>query len=283
MSSGQHWQSALLPLDLSDGLAVAHFQTRFIRERGRERIVFARDELRQLLTGRIVSEQGIGYWHGQPLYVLQLDNDELPADDRFEWIGSRAYMLQGEIELFRMLAFASQTGTWAREHRFCGSCGQPMQSSTTHRMRYCTPCGVEQYPRIAPCMIVLVSRGDEILLARSPRFVPGMYSVLAGFAEPGESIEGCVHREVMEETCIRVQHLRYIASQNWPFPHSLMLGFHAEYLDGDIRPQLDEIEDARWFNINRLPDLPVQGSIARYLIDLYLHERLGGVQPVLPY
>jgi len=131
-------------------------------------------------------------------------------------------------------------------------------------------------------MIVLVTRGDELLLARSPRFAPGVYSTLAGYVEPGESVEQCVEREVREEVGVSIHMPRYIASQGWPFPHSLMLGFHAEYAGGEIVPQPEEIEDARWFAIDRLPALPARQSIARYLIELYLARRSGRPDPVLP-
>jgi NAD+ diphosphatase len=147
---------------------------------------------------------------------------------------------------------------------------------------YCRDCDLRAYPRISPSMIVLITRGDEVLLARSPRFVTGVYSTLAGFAEPGESAEDCVHREVMEEVQVRVRNIQYKGSQCWPFPHSMMLGFHAEYDSGDIVPQVDEIEDAQWFSVHDMPPLPASRSIARYLIDLYLAQRLGLAEPVLP-
>ena len=131
-------------------------------------------------------------------------------------------------------------------------------------------------------MIVLVTRGDEILLARSPRFVTGVYSTLAGFVEPSESVEHCVAREVREEVGVEISNLQYLGSQGWPFPHSLMLGFHAEYAGGDIVLQVDEIEDAQWFSVHDLPPLPASRSIARYLIDVYVARRLGQPEPVLP-
>ena len=145
----------------------------------------------------------------------------------------------------------------------------------------CDSCESQHYPRLAPSMIVLVTRGDEILLARSPRFVIGVYSTLAGFVEPGESVEHCVAREVREEVGLEVKNLHYIGSQGWPFPHSLMLGFHAEYAGGDIVMQEDEIEDARWFRVDDLPPLPASRSIARHLIDLYVARRLGLPEPTL--
>ncbi len=139
----------------------------------------------------------------------------------------------------------------------------------------CEQCATRQYPRLSPSMIVLVTRGDEILLARSPRFAPGVYSTLAGFVEPAESVEQCVIREVREEVGLEVGNLRYQGSQSWPFPHSLMLGFHAEYVGGEIVPQPEEIEDARWFALDALPPLPKPGSISRYLVDLHLARRSG--------
>lgn len=146
----------------------------------------------------------------------------------------------------------------------------------------CPSCQVHHYPRLSPSMIVLVTRGDELLLARSPRFVTGVYSTLAGFVEPGESVEACVAREVREEVGVEIGRIQYIASQNWPFPHSLMLGFHAEYRSGEIVPQPGEIEDARWFPLDALPPLPAPRSIARYLIDLHVARKLGLAEPVLP-
>jgi NAD+ diphosphatase len=131
-------------------------------------------------------------------------------------------------------------------------------------------------------MIVLVTRGDEILLARSPRYVPGMYSTLAGFVEAGESVENCVAREVREEVGVEIKNIQYLGSQGWPFPHSLMLGFHAEYASGEIVMQEEEIEDAQWFKLDNLPPLPFHRSIARYLIEVYLARRSGQPEPVLP-
>ncbi|MNG21192.1 NADH pyrophosphatase [compost metagenome] len=131
-------------------------------------------------------------------------------------------------------------------------------------------------------MIVLVTRGDEVLLARSPGFPPGLYSTLAGFVEPGESMEECVIREIREEVGIEVSNIKYMASQSWPYPHSMMFGFHAEYSTGEIVPQLEEIEDARWFDLNALPPLSSQRSISRYLIELYRARRYSTAEPELP-
>ncbi|MCL4120187.1 UNVERIFIED_CONTAM: hypothetical protein GTU68_040931 [Idotea baltica] len=122
-------------------------------------------------------------------------------------------------------------------------------------------------------MIALVTRGDEVLLARSKNFPKNLYSTLAGFVEPGETVEQCVHREIYEEVGINVHNVTYLASQNWPYPHSLMLGFHVEYLSGNIQLQEEEIESARWFNLRSLPVLPPAYSIAFYLIESYIQKR----------
>jgi len=131
-------------------------------------------------------------------------------------------------------------------------------------------CGHAAFPRLSPAVIVRVTRGDEILLARAQRFPGGMYSVLAGFVEPGESLEECVARELAEEVGIEVADITYFSSQPWPFPHSLMIGFTARWISGDLRLEEAEIADAQWFTRERLPELPGSLSIARKLIDDWL-------------
>lgn len=272
------WQSGLLQTGDMPQKVIIHQGLAFLQSPDGS-VLWEPEEALAVCGAALLDVQGVGHWQNEAVAVFELG---VLAEGRGSWIPLRHFLQDGDADLYRLLAFASQVGTWSRQHRYCGSCGEPMQSSAEHRMRYCEPCGLEQYPRLSPSMIVLVTRGDEILLGRAPRFAEGMYSCLAGYAEPAENMEGCVHREVYEETGIRVQNLRYIASQNWPFPHSMMFGYHADYLSGEIRVQEDELDDARWFNIRELPQLPMKASIARYLIDLYLHERLGGNEPVFP-
>lgn len=131
----------------------------------------------------------------------------------------------------------------------------------------CPACGLVAYPRISPAVMVLIGRGNELLLARSPRFKPGVYSALAGFVEAGETLEQCAIREVREEVGLEISNLRYFRSQSWPFPDSLMVAFFADYAGGSITPEAEEIEDARWFLPNALPPLPEPVSLARQLID----------------
>lgn len=169
---------------------------------------------------------------------------------------------------------AVQIVDWDRTHQFCGACGKPTEVSPRERCRICPDCRLPQFPRLSPAMIVAVERGDEILLARSPHFPPGIYSTLAGFVEPGESAEEAVEREVMEETGISVCDIRYFGSQPWPFPNSLMLGFTARYESGEIRLEDDEIEDARWFRADAMPTFfPGRMSISQWLIHDFLERK----------
>ncbi|KAF1052649.1 MAG: NADH pyrophosphatase [Stenotrophomonas maltophilia] len=271
------WESALIPTEGTAGWAVAHCQGQFLGDSNG--VLFPRAWLkRQELP--LIGEHGIGHFDGEPVFLLEVDS---PVTlEGCQWAGLRHHMLQADDDVFALLGFASQIGTWARENRFCGSCGRPMQRMPHDRAMRCEPCGLQRYPLLSPSMIVLVTRGEELLLARSPRFVPGMYSTLAGFVEPGESVEHCVRREVREEVGLEVGNIRYLGSQCWPFPHSLMLGFHAEYVSGEIVPQPEEIEDARWFSPDSLPRLPAERSIARYLIEVYLARRAGRPEPRLP-
>ena len=271
------WITAVLDTEATGGWAVAHGPEGFMF--GSQGVLFARDWLKGLGLP-VLFEHGIGHLDGEPVYLVEFDG---PVQvEHCQWQGLRPFMLQADFEHYRVLAYAAQIATWAREHRFCGSCGKAMVQVPGERAMYCDRCELRSYPRISPSMIVLVTRGDEVLLARSHRFVSGMYSTLAGFAEPGESAEECLIREVREEVSVEVRNIQYMGSQCWPFPHSLMLGFHAEYAGGDIVPQADEIEDARWFSIHALPPLPAARSIARYLIDLYVARRLRLPEPVLP-
>jgi NAD+ diphosphatase len=153
---------------------------------------------------------------------------------------------------------------------FCGRCGGKTVMKSDELAKFCPSCGLLTFPRLSPAVIVRITRDDQILLARSPHFLPGMYSVLAGFIEPGESLEAGVHREVFEEVGVRITDLRYFGSQPWPFPDSLMIGFVARHLSGDIRCDGVEIEDAGWYSRNQMPGLPGPLSISRALIEDFL-------------
>jgi NAD+ diphosphatase len=178
----------------------------------------------------------------------------------------RVAMMAMEGVLGPLAGRAAQVLEWDRTHRFCGVCASPTTIKPGERARVCSACGHTAYPRVSPAMMALVWRPGELLLGRSPNFAKGRYSALAGFVEPGESLEDCVHREVAEEVGVTVRALRYFGSQSWPFPHSLMVAFTARWDDGEIVLQPEEIEDARWFPIDELPGLPPRFSISGHLI-----------------
>ncbi|HJV48264.1 MAG TPA: NAD(+) diphosphatase [Geothrix sp.] len=206
--------------------------------------------------------------------VLRAEADEpLPAG--VEALGLRDAYPRMNPEDWLRAGRAYQWLEWEAGHRFCGHCALALVPAEGHGRR-CPSCGRSVFPGNSTAIIVLIQRGRgperEWALARSPHFKPGVYSSVAGFTEPGESLEAAVHREVDEELGIRIHNLRYFGSQPWPFPNGLMVGFRAEYLEGDLTPDPSELEDARWFSRENLPDLPSAISIARWMMDAALAE-----------
>ncbi len=193
--------------------------------------------------------------------------DDAPVPPGFAVRGLRSLFFVLPDALVALAGRAFQVVEWDRTHRYCGRCGTPTRDKPADRARECPRCGLLAYPRVSPAMMALITREREILLARAHRFPAGMYSALAGFVEPGETIEDCVHREVREEVGVDIRALVYFGSQSWPFPHSLMIAFTAEYAGGTLRLDAAEIDDAQWFAVDRLPTLPPRISIARHLID----------------
>ncbi len=203
------------------------------------------------------------------LLMNELGEQPLDLPD-FEWRNILACQESLIEALFRIAGLARQLQYFRRNHIFCGHCGTRALDKEDERAKICPRCQSIFYPQLYPCILVLVTRGPEILLARSPHFQPGMYSALAGFIEPGESAENAVLREVKEEVNLKVKNNRYCLSQPWPFPNSLMLGFLADYEEGEIQIDRQEIEDAQWFSSDRLPPLPSPLGISRFLIETYL-------------
>jgi len=196
--------------------------------------------------------------------TLAEDADDV---DGLRYSGLRSLFFVVPEPLVAIAARAFQITEWDRTHRFCGRCGTRTREKAGERAKECEKCGYVAYPRVSPAMMALVTRGRDLLLARSHRFPHGMYSALAGFVEPGETIEDCIVREVREEVGVEVGRLEYFASQSWSFPHSLMIAFTAEYAGGEIRCDDTEIAEARWFAADALPPRPPSLSIARRLID----------------
>jgi NAD+ diphosphatase len=197
-----------------------------------------------------------------------------PAD--LQWSGLRPLFNVLDDVLLSLAGRALQVIDWDRTHQYCGRCGTPTEARAGERARACPACAQVHYPRIAPAVMALVRRGDQLLLARSPHFAPGMHSALAGFVEAGESLEECLAREVREEVGISVCNPRYFHSQSWPFPHSLMVAFQCDWAAGDITPDPAEIESAGWFGVDELPVLPNRVSIARRLIEAALADIRAG-------
>jgi NAD+ diphosphatase len=221
------------------------------------------DALRTLYLGRL---------GGTDCWAAELAKDAPAPAAGHSWEGLRTLFTVLDDAHFALAGRALQLVDWDRTHQFCGRCGAHTEAKLEERSRVCPACKLSAYPRVAPATMMLVTRGREVLLGRSPHFPPGMYSALAGFVEPGESLEQCVRREVAEEVGVRVNNIRYFASQSWPFPHSLMIAFVCDWESGEIRPQEGEIEAANWFEVLQLPKLPSKISIARRLIDAVVEE-----------
>jgi NAD+ diphosphatase len=219
-----------------------------------------------------LSQHYLGHLGHKQCYAVELaDGTPPPAGMSFE--GLRQVYGRLDEDLFWIAARAVQIVEWNRTHLFCGRCATPLRTKPTERAKECPICGQLHFPRLAPAIIVLVERGRELLLARSRHFLPGMYSVLAGFVEPGEPLEEAVAREVKEEVGLEVKDITYFGSQPWPFPHSLMIGFTATYAGGEITLDDSEIEDAGWFTTDNLPKIPGKISIARKLIDWFIMKQ----------
>lgn len=213
-----------------------------------------------------VSRHYLGLCDGRGVFAVAVPEEaEAPPGYHFEDL--RRVLGQVDDALFGLAGRAIQILEWGRSHRFCGRCGvATVGHPQGERARVCPSCKFSSYPRINPCVIVAVTRGEEILLARATRFNRPMFSTLAGFIEAGETAEETLIREVQEEVGVIAGNPRYFGSQSWPFPGNLMLGFHADYVSGGIVLQEDEIAEADFFHYSQLPEIPPAGSIAHALI-----------------
>jgi NAD+ diphosphatase len=213
----------------------------------------------------------LGTYREEHCFVAELPADS-PVPEGFERQGLRALFGAVEEPLAALAGRAFQLMEWDRNHHYCGRCGTPTTVRTDERSRQCPGCSLTSYPPVAPAVMVLVTDGRRMLLARKPMWPEGRYSAIAGFVEPGETLEDTVRRETLEEVGVEVGRLRYFASQPWPFPHSLMVAFIAEHAGGEVRPDGVEIVEAGWFGPDQLPKLPPRISIARRLIEAVAAE-----------
>jgi len=209
----------------------------------------------------------LGIYNGKRLVCLNLPDLE-------GGVPLRTFFADAEPEIAHIAILSAHLSWWKALYKFCPSCGKPLKEHNYEHCMTCPTCNENFYPVISPAIIVLITKENKILLAHNAKFPPKQHSLLAGFVEAGESLEAAVHREVMEETGIRIKNLRYLESQPWPFPNSLMAAYAAEWESGELKPDGIEIEQAAWYaHSDELPDLPPKGSIARKLIDEWIKER----------
>ena len=243
----------------------------------RKGLVLAAGEPAPWLTGAELALVGLDAAKGH--YLGRLDGE----DCFVHWLatdppaplavhGLRSLFGRFDPEVFALAGRASATATFLDTHRFCGRCGAETVAEPGERALACPRCKLTQYPRVTPAVIVLVRKGDQALLARSGKFPVPFFSTLAGFVEPGESLEQTIAREIREEVGVDVTNVRYFGSQPWPFPHQLMIGFTAEHAAGEIAIDGNEIAEARWFDASELPLVPPTVSIARALIDAWVSD-----------
>lgn len=247
--------------------------------------LFKRDELLVLINGDKVEiplsedlseigitperQQFLGMLEGSPCFAAEASL-EAAAPQGTAFRNLRSLLGEFESDFFSLAGRAFQVISWDINHRYCGRCGSPAEERPDERAKVCPKCGLVSYPRISPAVIVAVTNQNKILLAKSSRFKSNMYSVLAGFVEAGETFEDCIRREIKEEANIEVGNIRYFGSQPWPFPDSLMVGFTAEYVSGEMKADGDEILDVKWFTPEEIPAIPGKWSIARRLIDSFI-------------
>tara|TARA_B100001029_G_C15053063_1_gene452229 strand:- start:162 stop:995 length:834 start_codon:yes stop_codon:yes gene_type:complete len=244
----------------------------FLTSKNSDFLIFEEEDLKWSEMN-IVNRQFLGFLNNKPCYLSELTS-ESKIDDGTMLTPLRNLLGRIPDSLFTVCSRSIQLSEWYKNNQFCGACGSKMQRHNTERAMYCECNNFLIYPKISPCIIVLVTKGEELLLAHNKNFPGAFFSTLAGFIEPGESAESAIHREIYEEVKIKVKNIKYYGSQSWPFPSQLMLGYHAEYLEGDITPDGEEIDSADWFNYRKLPQVPTGNiSISGQLIESYI-ERL---------
>lgn len=241
-----------------------------VKKLGTGYTVPAVDEI-SCLERDIATKLYIGSIDGRSCYAARYpESGELPGG--MEFVGLRQLHEQIDVSMMQAAFRAVQIVAWDETHRFCGACGEATVKKEDEHAKVCPKCGHIAYPRLSPAVIVAVTKGDKLLLARNKNFVTGIYSVLAGFVEAGETLEECVKREIREEAGIEVKNIKYFGSQSWPFPNSYMLAFTAEHESGEIVIGEDEIADARWFSVEEIPKVPGSLSISRRLIDWFIEK-----------
>jgi len=218
-----------------------------------------------------VRTQYLGTLEGQPCYSVEVSSN-IKDPDGMSFRDLRSLYGTLEEDIFILAGKALQIVTWDKTHQYCGSCGTHTETIKGEKAKRCPKCGLINYPQISPAVITAILKDNKILMAHNSGFIGNMHSIIAGFLEPGETLEECVEREIMEEVGLKVKNIKYFGSQPWPFPNSMMIGYLAEYESGEILVDGVEITEAKWFGVENLPKLPSEMSIARKLIDWYIEN-----------
>ena len=226
----------------------------------------------ETLGFNVIRQQYLGTLAGRPCFSAELD-EHVKELGGMQFVGLRQLYNRLDERQFSLAGLAKQVVAWDSTHQFCGRCGVKTLGLPNERAKRCPQCRLVNYPRLSPAVIVSIERGHELLLARANHFSTHLYSVLAGFVEPGETLEQAVEREVREEVDLRIKNVRYFGSQPWPFPNSLMVAFTADYAAGTIHIDPKEISEARWFAADNFPQIPDKISIARRLIDRFVEKQ----------
>jgi NAD+ diphosphatase len=215
--------------------------------------------------------QYLGTFNGHPCYSGELPSEiQVPRGMAFKDLRSLYDII--EEDLYLLAGRASQIVNWDRTHQFCGQCGAPTITKDDEMAKLCPECGFTSFTRLSPAVITAIIKDGKLLMALHTRTSGNMYGLIAGFVEPGETLTEAVQRETMEEVGLKVKNIEYFGSQPWPYPHSLMIGFTADYDSGEIEVDGKEIIDAKWFDSDQLPQVPSRMSIAGELIQWYLEN-----------
>lgn len=239
-----------------------------IDDKGNHSVPIMGNELREALN--IHWNFYIGDFDNKPCFVGKVSEEPIELMDGYAFLHLRGLYGVLDENLFNVAGRALQLSVWNENHQFCSRCGGKVETVNNEMAKKCTTCELVSYPRVSPAVIVAIIKEDEILLARNVNFPGNMFSLVAGFVEAGETLEECVEREVFEEVGVKIKNIQYLASQPWSYPHSMMIGYIAEYDSGEILVDGKEISEAYWFKRDQLPELPSRVSIARKIIDAYI-------------
>ena len=253
------------------GVSIILRNQEFLTSKASEVLLFEDDDLKWSEM-KFINKHFLGYLGKRPCFVSCLE-DSSPISDEMTFSPLRSLLGRIPDSIFNICSRSLQIDNWYISNQFCGGCGKGIKAHETERAMICECKNRLIYPTISPCIIVLVTNGEELLLAHNKNFPGEFYSTLAGFIEPGESAESAIEREVFEEVSVRIKNITYYGSQSWPFPSQLMLGYHAEYDEGLISPDGVEIDKADWFNFKELPQVPTGNiSISGKLIESYIKK-----------